>query len=149
MHVSLRLLFLPTSQTWFHHSILCLQIWPHSRRRSLCHPVLSGSDQILLCKLLSFLLRGNLQQSYKLFPAFDKSCSVYYYTGYRGETQILKNIWDDPELHNLSELRFSCALGWRCLVGDIYLYTLRAQPCIFFIEQWYVGHYFHRVQVFC
>lgn len=27
------------------------------------------------------LLCGNLQQPYKLFLAFDKSCSVYYYTG--------------------------------------------------------------------
>lgn len=34
------------------------------------------------------LLCGNLQQSYKLFLGFDKSCSVYYYTWYRGETQI-------------------------------------------------------------
>lgn len=34
------------------------------------------------------LLCGNLQQPYKLFLGFDKSCSVYYYTWYRGETQI-------------------------------------------------------------
>lgn len=61
------------------------------------------------------LLSGNLQESYKLFLAFDKSCSVYYDTG---ETKILKNIWDDPELHNLSELK--C---WRCLAGYFCLYT--------------------------
>lgn len=34
------------------------------------------------------LLCRNLQQSYKLFLGFDKSRSVYYYTWYRGETQM-------------------------------------------------------------
>lgn len=76
------------------------------------------------------LLRGNLKQPYKLFLAFDKSCSVYYYTAYRGATQIPKNVWDDPGLHNSSELRWNCAPAPRRLAGDTHFYTFKAEPQI-------------------
>ena len=57
--------------------------------RSLRHPALAWSRRTLSCKLLPGSA-GTCSSHTSCFPAFDKSCSVYYYTDYWGKTQIPK-----------------------------------------------------------
>lgn len=100
-------------------------VWPHGHVPSS----ISSMKPHTLIRVAP-LLCGNLQQSYKPFLTFDKSCSVYYYTGRRGASQISQNVWVDPELHNSSELKCNSAPARRCLAAETYLYTFRAEPWI-------------------
>lgn len=72
----------------------------------------------------------NLQRWPKLFLGFDKSCSVYYDTWYRGEKP------KSPLPQKIAEYDPSCIIhhrswgppGWRCLAGEL-LWALWAQAC--------------------
>lgn len=65
----------------------------------------------------------NLQRRPKLFLGFDKSCSVYYYTWYRGEKPK-----PPPSPKKLLSMIQGCIIhhrgrgapGWRCWAGELF-----------------------------